>query len=393
VDGAKGSDLTEAGAANDAGRHATNLELFLDLVFVFAVTQVASLLGSSLTIQGFIHGLLLAWLVWWLWSQFTWLGTALDLTDRSTAQFQVLATIPLTLLMAVALPAAFTTSGLQFAGAYLAVALWALAIQGWSLRRDPATRIAWLRYVPLAAAAPIVLVIGAFAEGGLRVVIWAAVAIFYVASALAAGARSQDDSSEWSIDPVHFAERHALFVIISLGEILVAVGTSAASSDVTTPVGLGLIAAVGVTCALWWAYFAYVPQAVEHSLRRATGRRRGDTARDLFTFGHFPIVFGLLLFAVAAKHAVAHPTEPLSNGDLAVLAGAIALFVGGLMGLHWRNVRRVSPERAIVLLLIPAVCWAVGPLIPGVALFVVIAVFLVAMQAVSVRRYERLVAR
>ena len=80
---------------------------------------------------------MLAWLVWWLWSQFTWLGTAIDLGGRSATQFLVLATVPLTLLMAVALPGAFGPSGLQFAGAYLAVNLWALAIQGWAYGESP----------------------------------------------------------------------------------------------------------------------------------------------------------------------------------------------------------------------------------------------------------------
>ena len=129
-------------AADDEGRHATNLELFLDLVFVFAVTQVAGVLGSDLSPEGFGRGLLLAWLVWWLWSQFTWLGTAVRLEHRSIAQFQVLATVPLTLLMAVALPSAFDATGVHFAGAYLAVNLWALGIQGRSLWRDPLTRTA-----------------------------------------------------------------------------------------------------------------------------------------------------------------------------------------------------------------------------------------------------------
>jgi len=131
-----------AGAGDDGGRHATNLELFLDLVFVFAVTQVAGVLASDLTWAGFGRGLLLAWLVWWLWSQFTWLGTAVDLSGRSAAQFLVLATVPLALLMAVALPDAYGSTGVEFAGAYLAVNLWALGIQGRKLWGEPATRAA-----------------------------------------------------------------------------------------------------------------------------------------------------------------------------------------------------------------------------------------------------------
>ena len=377
------------GPSEARGRHATNLELFLDLVFVFAVTQVAGVLGSSLSLQGFGQGLLLAWLVWWLWSQFTWLGTAVDLSDRSAAQFQVLATIPLTLLMAVAIPAAFGTSGLQFAAAYLAVNLWALSIQGWSLGRDPATRSAWLRYVPLAALAPCVLLAGAFLDGEARFVVWSAVALFNVASAIAAGTRLRDGASEWSIDPVHFAERHALFVIISLGEIVVAVGAAATAVELSPAVGFGLIAATAVACAFWWTYFAFVPAAVERLLALADGAERGDVARNVFTFGHFPIVFGLVLYAVAAKHAVAHPTEPLGSVDLAMLAGAVAFFVGGLLGLQWRAVHHLAPERLIAIAVVAALCATVAGGIPGGVLLAVVALIIGTMQAVTLRRLDR----
>ena len=100
------SDINAAASEPEpqSGRHATNLELFLDLVFVFAVTQIAAFLAADLSLAGFARGLLLAWLVWWLWSQFTWLGTAIDLGGRSAAQLMVLVAVPPTLLMAVALP-------------------------------------------------------------------------------------------------------------------------------------------------------------------------------------------------------------------------------------------------------------------------------------------------
>jgi len=378
-------------AAEDSGRHATNLELFLDLVFVFAVTQVAGVLASDMTVAGFGRGLLLAWLVWWLWSQFTWLGTAIDLGGRSATQFLVLATVPLTLLMAVALPGAFGSAGLEFAGAYLAVNLWALAIQGWGLRAEPVTRRAWLRYAPLAALAPLVLLGGALLPGGARFGVWCAVAAFSVASALAGG-RGQEGTIEWTVDPGHFTERHALFVIICLGEILVAVGASAAGVRLTPAVGAGLLATVAVSCVFWWTYFAFVPEAGERALRRAKPFDRGRIARDRFTFGHFPIVFGLVLFAVVAEHVVAHPTDSPSGGELAVLAGAVAFFVGGLLGLQWQAMHRLAPERVAAIGAVAALCWVAGPRVPGTVLVAVVAVIISIMQAISLRRYDRISA-
>jgi len=378
-------------ADEERGRHATNLELFLDLVFVFAVTQVAGVLGSGFTLEGFGQGLLLAWLVWWLWGQFTWLGTAVALQDGSSAQFQVLATIPLTLLMAVAIPDAFGTSGLQFAAAYLAVNLWALAIQGLSLWRDPRTRTAWLRYLPLAALAPCVLVAGAFLDGNARLVAWTAVAVFDVGSAvLAARAGRGGGEGDWTIDPVHFAERHALFVIISLGEVVVATGTSATGVELEPVIGIGLIIAAALACLFWWTYFAYVPNVVERVLRAARGADRVHVAQNMFTFGHFPIVFGLVLYAVAAKHVVAHPTDHLDAGDLTFLAGAIAFFVGGLLSLQWQAARHLAPERMVVIVGVAALCWAVGSWLPGVLLLGVVALIVAIMQTISVRRFERL---
>jgi low temperature requirement protein LtrA len=291
--------------------------------------------------------------------------------------------------MAVALPGAYGASGLEFAGAYLAVNLWALAIQGWGLWREPATRSAWLRYVPLAALAPLVLFAGAFLPEGARFGVWCAVAVFNVASAVAGG-RGREGKTAWTVDPGHFTERHALFVIISLGEILVAVGASAVGVRLSTAVGAGLLAAVAVACVFWWTYFAFVPEAVERALRSAPRYDRGRIARDRFTFGHFPIVFGLVLYAVVAKHVVAHPTDPAAGSDLVVLTGAIAFFVGGLLGLQWQAMHRLAPERLAAIAAVAALCWTAGPRVSGVALVAVVAVILAIMQAITLRRYDRL---
>ena len=110
------SPVTSLDVSDAAERHATNLELFLDLVFVFAVTQIASLVSHDLTLPGTLRGLLIAWLVWWQWSQFTWAGSATDLQQRPATRLLVLCTIPATLTMAVSIPNAFPDSGLHEPG-------------------------------------------------------------------------------------------------------------------------------------------------------------------------------------------------------------------------------------------------------------------------------------
>ena len=371
------------------GRHATNLELFLDLVFVFAVTEVAGVLAGDLHWAGVGRGVLLAWLIWWLWSQFTWLGTAVDLGDGSWSQYLVLVAVPPTLLMAVALPEAYGVTGTKFAGAYLVVNLWCLAIQGRKLWDDAPARSAWLQYLPLAALAPVALFAGSFLDGGARVAVWALVAAFNVGSALAAGRQDEAGGREWSIEPTHFAERHALFVIISLGEVLVAIGAAAAEVELTTTIGAGLLAAVGLACVFWWAYFAYIPGVVEGRLAAAAPRDRGRAARDLFTFGHFPVVFGLVLYAVVAKHVVAHPNETLATADLVALAGAVAAFVGGLAGLQWQCVRRVSRERTLLVMAVALLCALVGPQVDAVAIVALVGLTVAAQQIYTYRSFRR----
>jgi len=371
-------------------RHATNLELFLDLVFVFAVTQIAGVLASADDAAGFGRGLLLAWLVWWLWSQFTWLGTAIDLTDRSLNQFLILAAIPLALLMAVAIPDAFGATGREFAAAYLAVNLWALGIQGRGLWGDPATRRAWVQYAPLAIIAPCLLLLGAFLDEGPRTALWCLVALVDVVSAIVGGRRSASGENTWRIDPLHFVERHSLFVIISLGEVLVAVGVATSGLDLDVTVGLGLLATVSVACAFWWIYFSYIPGVVEARLRASRGLDRGRVARNALTFGHFPIVFGIVLYAVAAKHAVVHPTDPLAATDRFALGASIAFFVGGFMGLQWQAVRAVAPERVLSIAIVAALCAAVGPHVAGTVLIAIVGAVLVTAHTITLRRFTRL---
>ena len=371
-------------------RHASNLELFLDLVFVFAVTQIAGLFASDTGPGGFARALLLAWLVWWLWSQFTWLGTAINLQDRSLTQFLVLAAVPMALLMAVAIPDAYGDTGLEFAGAYLAVNLWALAIQGRGLWDVAATRQAWLQYVPLAAIAPVLVLVGAAFDRGPRTILWCIVAVFDIASAILAGHRGGTGDTQWTIDPVHFVERHSLFVIISLGEVLVAVGVAASEVHLTPTIGLGVVAAVSVACVFWWTYFSYVPGVIETVLRDSVDR--GRVARNMFSFGHFPIILGIVLYAVAAKHVVAHPAHELGTSDLVALAASVATFLGGFLSLQWQNARRVVPERVASIVIVAGMCAVAGPHLPGGVTIALVGVVIGISHTITIRRFARNIA-
>jgi len=363
-------------------RHATNLELFLDLVFVFAVTQIASLISHHPTGTGTAKGFLIALLVWWQWSQFTWAGSAIDLQRTPAARALVLSCIPVTLIMTISIPDAFAGSALWFAAAYLGVQLLVLGMQGRVSLVDPVLRTGFIRYASLATVAPMVVLLGAFTHGNLRIMVWVCAAVLnFVGGLRAAG-------GDWVIDPVHFAERHALFIIISLGEVLVAAGATASEVGLDRLTGLAIVVSVGVACMLWWTYFAFIPNVGEHVLRSAPSLRRGVLARDLYTFGHVPLVFGLILYAVVVKHLVPHPDGHLTVDDRWLLALSIAFFVGGLLAFQFRVVHRLAPERAAAIAVAAGLC-ALGGRLPGLAVVGSIAVVLGVMQAITWRRFRR----
>jgi low temperature requirement protein LtrA len=367
--------------SDETQRHATNLELFLDLVFVFAVTQISSLVGHDLTVAGSARGLLIAWLVWWQWSQFTWAGSAVDLQARPSTRVLVLCTIPATLTMAVSIPHSFHESGRWFGIAYMAVQLLVLAMQGTEAWRDVATRQAFIDFGTFASIAPLFVVAGGFAHDGARVTLWIIAALANVVSAI------RGASGEWVINPVHFAERHTLFVIISLGEALVAIGATASDVELSFRVFVGLVSATAVACVVWWIYFAFIPDVAEHTLERSRTAQRGVMARNLFTFGHFPIVTGILAYAVVVKHMVADPKATLPFADRWLLIAAFAILVGGCLQIQWQVMRRLAIERFIAVAAM-ATWLLVGASLSGWAAVAGIAAILAVMQSITWRRFR-----
>ncbi len=372
----------------EAGRHASNLELFLDLVFVFAITQITGMFAHHMTWQGALESILMGWLAWWLWTAFTWAGTTIDLDGQPGTRVFVLGMIPALLLVVSVLPHALTTQGPWFAVAYAVVQLWVLALQGSVAWGAEKTRLAFLKYAPGAAISPIVLVIGGFLPPSIRIWVWALVAVINIVSSLAAG----KSEGQWDIDPVHFAERHSLFVIISLGEVLVAIGANVATAAGETGMDPATLAALVVATlgagTLWWCYFAYVPRVTELALHEAAPQDRGAVARDVFTFGHFPIILGIIGYAVVAKHLVQHPGGHMETTDRVVLTAGVLLFVGGLLGLQWRIGRRLARERLVAIAVVAALC-ALGGVVPGLALLALVVVILAVMSLVTWRSFMR----
>jgi low temperature requirement protein LtrA len=338
------ADVLEAPSAGEAAaeeeRRTSYLELFFDLVFVFAITQVTTLVLGDLSATGFARGALVLALIWWAWSGFTWMTNAVDIASLVT-RLLFLAGMAGAFLAALSVPGAYTDQSAWFAVAYAAIRVLNLALYAWGLRDRPAQLRALLQLAPFFLAAPaLVLVGGTLVEGPWRTALWALSITIDLVGVLAAGTEN-----EWRVSPGHFAERYALIVIIALGESIVAIGVAVAALERDDVFVLSVVVAFVGVAALWSTYFGYVSSAAERALRKATESRRGPLARDVFTILHYPLVLGIIFFAVASKKVLTHPDEPLSRAGRWALGLGLGLFLLGFVLMRLRVVRSVGWER------------------------------------------------
>ena len=317
------------------------LELFFDLVFVFAITQVTTLISAHPTAGGFARAALVLGIVWWAWSGYAWLTNAIDIESFGVRMAMLVATLG-SFFVALAVPHAFDTQGVWFAVPYLGVRILHIVLYVWGLRGDPAHQAAVRRLAPWFLVAPFVLLAGGIVSGtGLRTALWGVSLAIDVAGALGVG-RS---ASGFRVSPSHFAERYALFVIIALGESIVAIGIGAAHEHRNATFAVAVAAAFAGAAALWWAYFDFVAIAAERSLRFVAPELRGPRARDVFTFFHFPQVLGIIFFAVGAKDTLAAPLEHLSRPGRAALALGFSLPLLGTTLARFRITHHIAWER------------------------------------------------
>ena len=328
------------------------LELFFDLVFVFALTQVTAFLAADPTFAQLGRGLVLLAIIWWAWSGFTWLTSTVD-PELVLPRLVMFAAMAAMLVLALATPGAFAGDGVLWGLGYLAVrllhaALFALAAQG-----DRALARAVLSLVAsLIPGAGLIILASAAFEGSTRDVLWIFAVVLDYGIVLGIGAEG------WHVHAKHFAERFALVVIIALGESIVAVGVGAESVELDGVVVLAALLAVGIACALWWAYFDVVAVVAEQRFRAAVGGDQLRMARDSYALLHLPMISGIVLFALGVKKVLEHAGDPLEDMPAVALCGGLALYLLAHVGFRLRNVGSVSRPRIIAaaacLALIPA---------------------------------------
>jgi low temperature requirement protein LtrA len=372
--------VTEA-TVEEEERKTSYLELFFDLVFVFAITQVTSLILEDPSAAGFARSALVLALVWWAWSAYAWMTDAIDVESLVTRVI-VLAGMTAAFFMALAVPDAYQDEGSWFAVAYFVVRILNTALYVWGVRGDPGQLRATLRLAPWFTTAAFVALAGGFVDGDARAYVWLlSLAIDVVGALSVAGAG-------FRVSPGHFAERYALIVIIALGESIVAIGIGTANLERGWSFAAAVAIAFAGVAALWWAYFDFTATAAERSLRRASAESRGPLARDVFTFFHYPIVLGIILYAVAAKKTLAAPGEPLSQSGRWALGLGIAVFLSGFVLARYRVVKRIAWERIAAAAAALVVAVSLGSTDALVTLGIVIAILTASIGVESARLRE-----
>jgi low temperature requirement protein LtrA len=353
----------------------TPLELFLDLVFVFAFTQVTTVFLHDRTWAGLGHGLLILAALWWAWASYAWLTNTVD-AGRDAILGAVLAAMAAMFVAALAVPEAFGSHGVLFGLAFLIVAVMHLALNALSARAEPDRLSAILRFAPSGLAGAALIFAAGFAGGAVRTSLWiVALAVSFLVPLVIR-------VDGWRLTPAHFVERHGLIVIIAIGESLIAIGLGARGTDLEAGVVVAAVLGFVVAASFWLAYFDYFPLRVQQLLTERDGPDRVALARDIYTYLHFPMVAGIALFAFAVDVTLAHVGDGLDTVPAFGLCVGPGLYLFAFVALRWRVSRTVGRGR----LLATVACVALLPV--ALAVPALAALALVSTVWVGLHVYE-----
>jgi low temperature requirement protein LtrA len=354
----------------------TPLELFFDLVFAFAFTQVTIVVSDDPTWRGLAHGLLILAVLWWAWAAYAWLTNTVDADDGAVWGAMLVAMAAM-FIAALAVPEAFGRHGVVFGVAFLIVNVINLTLYALGARDDGDLLAAILRMAPLALAGAVLILAAGFVHGALRPGLWVA--------ALAVGLFGPllGSLSGWRVEPAHFIERHGLIVIIAIGESLIAIGLGARATELGTGVIVAAVLGLVVVTSFWLAYFDFLPMRVRQLLNDRTGMERTALARDVYTYLHLPMVTGIVLFAFALKTTLAHVDASLDTVPAVGLCGGPALYLFAYVALRFRVARTLGGGRltaAVVCVLL----FPIALVVPALVALALIAAVWVALHAYEI---------
>ena len=362
-----------------APERVSTLELFFDLVFVFAITELTHLVVGHPSLAGLLQALLVLTVTWWMYGAYAWLTNSLPPRGAAHRILLVLGMVGF-FTMALATPHAFGDDGLAFGLGYLLVVVLHSAV--FALSSDTSTVRAVLRIAPTNLGSALCVVAAGFVDGPADWVLWP------LAVAVAAAVPLLRGPGGFAVEAGHFVERHGLIVIVVLGESVVALGAAAQGGhlDAGTVVvcALGLLLAVG----LWWVYFDVDESRAEAALEAAPQDRRARLSLLSFGVAFVPLLFGVVLVAAGLEESLASPWHPAHWPAPALLAGGTALYLLGEVA--FRAVLGIRPVGARLLAAgAAAVAVALGLVVPGAVLIAVLAALLAVLLVVEARARTR----
>ncbi len=333
------------------------LELFFDLVFVFALTQVTAFMAHEISaghgIEGLVRGVLILALLWWAWTGYAWLANVSDV-EEPPLKLTMLVGMSAMFVLALCIPEAFEDGSggldgpLVLALAYLLVRAMHFVMFWLVAREDPTLRGQLARFAPSVAGSSIVLVVASQFHGDTQTALWAlALVVDYVGTWLGG-------ASGWRLpSPGHFSERHGLIVIIALGESIVAIGVGVAELPISWPILVAAALGLLLASAMWWAYFDVSALLGERALATEPVETRARLGRTAYSFAHLPLVAAVVVAALGMKKVLEYVgntdehdlSDPLKGVALGALVGGVAAYLLAHVLFKWLVAHSVSAFR------------------------------------------------
>jgi low temperature requirement protein LtrA len=379
--------------AQREGGAVTPLELFFDLVFVFALTGVTAFMAEDLTRHGMLRGLLIFGLLWWSWVCYSWVGNVAR-ADEGVSRLVMFAAMAVMLVLALSIPESFDDlpGGLHgpvviavcyflFRALHL-VLFWIIAAGDAGLRGQ------LLRFAPSMLAATMLLLIAAGTDGPTQTLLWAAALVADYGGNYLGGARG------WRIRSArHFAERHGLILIVALGESIVALGVGMADLPISWPIVAAAVLGLVLSAALWWAYFDVTSLMAERAFAATPDADKPRLARDAYSYLHLPMLAGVVLLALGLKKILEYVgdpvhhelADPLKGIGLTALVGGVTLYLLGHVAFKWCVLHVVNVERAVLAVALLSLL-LIGPRLPALATLAVLTAAMVGLVAVETIR-------
>jgi len=306
----------------DRSARVSSLELFFDLVFVFTITQLTGVLVTGDGAASALQVIVMLAVIWWMYDGYAWLTNAIA-TDLLRFRLLLLGGMGGFLVIALAIPTAYTGQGLAFGLGYVVVIVLhaGMYAKGTSVSEVAAI----LRIVPFNLAAAGLVLAGGIAGGRAQDVLWLVAALLLWVTPWFTSVEGFVIAAE------HFVERHGLVIIIALGESIVVIGVAAAGVPLDLRLVVVALLTLALSAALWWLYFRD-EDPIEHAMQRADEARRARLALIAFGYWHYGLLLGVVAVAAGLKKAIGDPYDPLSGWIGVELGVGVALFAWCTVG-------------------------------------------------------------